>query len=199
MRIPRLLAISPGSGRDGAGLLEWAEAIAELGVDAIQIREKHLSGKAFFELVLALRRRLPSSLSLIVNGRPDVALAAGAEGVHLPVSAGATESWRRAFPGLLLGRSTHSREEVAEAAGGGADYALFGPVRRPRSKTVTGKIPGIPGLREAASLGLPLLALGGVRATDWATMRDAGACGLAAISLFQDLEETRALAERSAR
>ena len=159
------------------------------GVTWIQIREKHLSARALFELVEAARKLPnPHSSKIIVNTRADVAMAAGAAGVHLPSGSPAARFWRR--PGFLvdflIGVSCHSVDDVRQAEAEGADYVVFGPVFPPRSKTArTGPI-GLEGLgRAAAAVRIPVLALGGVTDENSAACVAAGAAGIAGISLFQ--------------
>jgi thiamine-phosphate pyrophosphorylase len=119
---------------------------------------------------------------LLVNDRLDVALAAGAAGVHLPATGFAPEEARRLLPpGALVGVSCHSAEDVARAAAGGADFATFGPVFDTPSKRRFGAPVGLGRLAEAARLGLPLLGLGGVDLANAAQVVAAGAHGVAAI------------------
>jgi thiamine-phosphate pyrophosphorylase len=117
-----------------------------------------------------------------VNDRADVAVAAGADGVHLP-SAGIppAEARRLLGPGRLVGVSCHSAADVRRAAEGGADFATFGPVFETPSKRAFGPPPGLPALADAAALGLPLVGLGGIDPANAASVRRAGACGVAAI------------------
>jgi thiamine-phosphate pyrophosphorylase len=153
------------------------------GTAAVHLRERDLGGRALLAEARALLDALrPLGQLLLVNDRADVALAAGADGVHLP-SAGLppAEARRLLGAGLLLGVSCHGEEDVARALAGGADYATFGPVFDTPSKRGYGAPVGLPALGRAARLGLPLLALGGVEPATAAAAVDAGAFGLAAI------------------
>ena len=187
--MPRLLAIS-----DRRSLPEpierWLGWIGDRGVDAVQLREKDLDDRALYELARRARELLPREVTLLVNGRADIALAAGADGVHLPsaalpVAAVRTLASRRGAR-LLVGRSTHGPAEVEAALSEGADYAVFGPVRPTPGKARYGSPPGLAGLARAARAGLPLLALGGIGPGDLAEAAAAGAAGAAAIRAFQD-------------
>lgn len=170
----------------------------------IQIREKDLSAR---ELAGVVRGAVALALSgargtdpehahdgtnglcarIIVNGRMDVALAAGAAGVHLPSGSIGVDCWRAiAPPNFLIGASCHSIDEVREAEATGADYALFGPVFAPLSKMSDLGPRGIDGLREAArAVRIPVLALGGITRENTQSCVDAGAAGVAGITMFQ--------------
>jgi thiamine-phosphate pyrophosphorylase len=119
-----------------------------------------------------------------VSGRADVAAISRLAGVHLP-GAGVPAGVARAIlgPAGLIGRSTHTLEEVRAAHLEGADYVFFGPVRETQSKRGVAAV-GFAALAEAAALGVPVLALGGLDVADFAAVRSAGAHGLAAISAF---------------
>lgn len=163
------------------------------GVTWIQIREKHLSARALFELVgAALQLPNPHGSKIIVNTRADVALAAGvagASGVHLPSGSPAARTWRAIVPtGFLIGVSCHSVEDVRQAEDEGADYVVFGPVFPPRSKIARVEPRGLKELRRAAeAVRIPVLALGGVTQENSAACVSAGAAGVAGITLFQEL------------
>lgn len=153
------------------------------GVVAVHLREKDLGGRALLELARRLRAACAAAGQLlVVNDRLDVALAAGADGVHLP-SAGVpiADARRLLGPGRLLGVSCHSRADVERAAAGGADYATFSPIFDTPSKRAYGAPLGLEALRGAAALGLPLVALGGIDASNAAAVRGVGAVGVAAI------------------
>jgi thiamine-phosphate pyrophosphorylase len=135
---------------------------------AFQLREKDLSGRERYRLAAALRPICSRhGAYLIVNDRIDVALAAGADGVHLPANSIAIAGARRLLgPSRLVGVSTHSAAEAADAAVAGANFAVFGPVWLPLSKSGYGPARGVESLGAAcrAAAGMPLYALGGVTA-----------------------------------
>jgi thiamine-phosphate pyrophosphorylase len=162
-----------------------AAALARVpaGAVAIHLREKDLGGRDLLALAAALRAVCRASGQLLlVNDRLDVALAAGADGVHLP-SAGIppAEARRLLGPDRLVGVSCHGEEDVRLARAGGADFATFGPVFATPSKARYGPPVGLPALARAARLGLPLIALGGVDVAGAAAARSHGASGVAAI------------------
>ena len=131
------------------------------------------------------RSALPTTTRVLVNGRVDIALAAGADGAHLPSTGLPVDALRRRFgDDLTLGVSTHHLEEVERARNEGADYVTFGPVWPTPSKARYGSPAGLEGLAGAVAVGLPVLALGGVTMPRVAAAAAAGAAGVAAISMF---------------
>jgi thiamine-phosphate pyrophosphorylase len=163
--------------------LDAALAGAPPGRVAVHLREKDLSAAALLALGRALlavcRRR---GAWLLVNDRLDVALALGADGVHLP-SAGLppAEARRLLGPAALVGVSCHVAADVERARDGGASYATFSPIWDTPSKRAYGAPVGLEALAAASRLGLPLVALGGVTPENARLARRAGAGGVAAI------------------
>lgn len=170
-----------------AGVLDAVRRAAEAGVDYIQVREKDMEARALLDLVervVAIARPFPTRV--LVNSRADVALAAGAAGVHLPANPIALKNWRAITPGgFLIGVSCHTLDEVKRTESEGADYVLFGPVFATGSKPLAKPV-GLELLGEAArSVKIPVLALGGVAAGNAGSCVEAGAAGIAGISMFQ--------------
>ncbi|MEO8099152.1 MAG: thiamine phosphate synthase [Acidobacteriota bacterium] len=158
------------------------------GIEWIQIREKDLSARDLYELVRAAKALPnPGGTKIIVNTRIDVALAASADGAHLPSGSPECRRWRGIVPaGFLLGVSCHTVEEVAAAQSEGAGYVLFGPVFAPISKTSVLAPRGLQGLAKAVgATRVPVLALGGITADNISSCMATGAAGVAGISLFQ--------------
>lgn len=156
-------------------------ALAEAGVDGFQVRDKSLATGALVALtrsVLAAVR--PHGGTVVVNDRLDVALAAGADGVHLGASDLGVADARRLAPGLLIGATCRSRDEVVAAAEAGADYAGFGPVFATSSKAGLPAPLGLAPVTAAAGV-LPLVAIGGLTAASAAQVRAGGAYGVAVI------------------
>jgi thiamine-phosphate diphosphorylase len=170
-----------------AGIVAQVERAAAAGIDLVQVRERDLEGRALLEVVRACLAAVTGTASrVLVNDRLDVALAAGAHGVHLRgASFPAARVRDLVGTGFLVGRSVHSAAEAAEAyRSGGLDYLMFGNVFETASK------PGRPGTGldrladVAAATPLPVLAVGGITAERAPLVARAGAAGFAAISIF---------------
>lgn len=163
--------------------LDVAARSARDGVEMIQIRAKEFSARELAELVRAVLRVAQRS-QVLVNTRTDVALVCGAHGVHLPAESMSPDTVRRIAPvGFLIGVSCHTMEELRVAEREGADFAVYGPVYPSVTKSLDPI--GIDAFREAAtSVRLPVYALGGVTAGNAPQCIEAGATGVAGISLF---------------
>lgn len=170
-------------------LLPHLQAMAGAGVDLIQLREKDLDSRALLGLVKSSVEAIRGTKTrLVVNDRLDVAIAAGAHGVHLGGHSAPPGAIRRHVPkNFLVGVSCHSTEEALKAEAGGADYILLGPVFDTPSKRQYGPPLGLNKLSEVADqVRIPLLALGGITVDRVRLCLDAGATGIAGIRLFQE-------------
>jgi thiamine-phosphate pyrophosphorylase len=182
-----------------ARLLEIIERAARAGVDAIQVREKDLSGRKLVETAAAATRSAANA-RVLVNDRLDAALAASAAGVHLggesaPVEEVARYRAEGRIPAeFLIGRSCHSLKEAVAAERNGADYLFFGPVFATPGKAAYGPPQGLERLAVVcASVRVPVFAIGGVTIEGAAECKRAGAAGIAAIRLFQETAELEAV------
>jgi thiamine-phosphate pyrophosphorylase len=179
------------SGRDLVTLVE--EAVRG-GVTVVQLRAKHLPYPEFLELGRRLasvlrKRRVP----LIVNDRADVALACGADGVHLGQEDMPLALVRRVMgKGTLFGVSVHTPEEAREAERLGADYVGAGPAYATASKATDLPPIGPEGIRRIkASVTIPVVAIGGITAENARALREAGADGIAVVSAILGATDAR--------
>ncbi len=185
-----------------AALAERVRRAIAVGVDWIQLREKDLTARQLVRLAAeTVRAAQNTSTRIVVNDRLDVALAAGAAGVHLGVQSlpvAAVAGQRRRLPeGFLVGASCHALAEVEAAAREGADYVIFGPVFATPSKAAFGPPQGVEKLAEVcARVRVPVLAIGGITAENAVECLRAGAAGIAAIRLFQESENLPELLRR---
>jgi thiamine-phosphate pyrophosphorylase len=150
-----------------AALRAASATAAQPGAVALQLREKDMEARELYELARALRELCSRyGAALLVNDRVDVAIAAGADGVHLPANSFAVADARRLVGATrLIGVSTHEGGEVGAAAAAGADFAVYGPVYEPLSKASYGAARGAESLGAACcAAGLPVFALGGITA-----------------------------------
>jgi len=180
----RKLAAERGLAATIETALQAAAEFAPQAPIAVQLREKDLDGRPLIQLAAELlpicrRHRVP----MLVNGRVDVALASGADGVHLPSDGISPEDARKLLgPSRLIGVSTHSAGEITRAEALGADFAVFGPVFAPISKGNYAAPCGPEGLTSAcAAASIPVFALGGITAARAAELADTGASGVAVI------------------
>ena len=187
-------------------LLDKIAEAASAGVDYIQLREKDLSARELEMLAHdALRaiRNAPSLRTenrelrtrLLINSRTDIALAAGADGVHLRADDVAPQEVRRVLEvsahrplttdHFLVAASCHTNEDVIRAEAEKADFAVFAPVFG-KNNAPGVRAAGLAALQEACRAKIPVLALGGVNMDNAAICLHAGAAGIAAIRLFQE-------------
>lgn len=186
-------------------LLRSIERAATAGIDWIQIREKDLPARdlvQFTRLAVAACNRAVSGNKaplprILVNDRIDVALAAAAAGVHLTggsVPPAEAVHWLRsgnASGDFLIGVSCHNVADAIVAEKAGANYIFFGPVYETPSKASWGQPQGLANLSEVCrSVRIPVLAIGGITGLNAPACIRAGASGVAAIRLFQNLADT---------
>jgi thiamine-phosphate diphosphorylase len=167
-------------------LIAQAKEASRSGIDVIHVREADLEGAALVDLTRRIVGAVHQSPTrILVNDRADVAIAAGAHGVHLRGDSYAASRCRVLGPsGWTIGRSVHERSETA-AVSAGADYVAFGTVFQSASKTAGHPVRGPEALREAVgAAACPLLAIGGISLSNLDEVAGAGAAGVAAIELF---------------
>jgi thiamine-phosphate pyrophosphorylase len=181
--LPRLHAVTDAAVIAAPDFAARAAAIAAAGsAVALHARDRSTGGAALARVAIrlvALAR--PPEAAVFVNARPDVAQAAGAQGVQLGGADLRPSEARASFPYGWIGRSVHSPREAELAAAEGADYLVVGNVYRTASHPVR-PAGGLALVIDSVRLGLPVIAIGGIDATRAPELRDAGAYGVAAIA-----------------
>ncbi len=159
------------------------EAVVREGVDAVQVRAKGIADREVVAFTRALLGRLAgTSAAVIVNDRVDIALAAGAHGVHLGRNDLAVAEARRLVPeGFLVGGTCRNGDQAREAKAQGADYIGVGPVYPTTTKSGLPDPVGLDALRDAARV-LPAIAISGINAERASEVMTAGAYGIAVAS-----------------
>jgi len=190
-RAPRLLLIV-----ETADVVDRRSAIAAAlaaGVDAIQLRDRRAAGGTMLTAARRLRTLTRDhGAAFLVNDRIDVALVAGADGVHLPAASFPLAVARQLLgPDAWIGRSTHAAAEAARAAAEGADYVVLGPIFATPSKQTFGAPLGLAALA-ATRIACPLLAIGGISPANLASLRGTGANGIAVIRAILDAPDPAA-------
>jgi len=182
----------------GRSLVEAIEAALQGGVKSVQLREKDLMAAELLPLAQQLRELTTRhGARLLINDRLDVALAVGADGVHLGGHSLPVEVARRLLgPDRLIGVSTHDRKQIDAAIQGGADFITFGPVWQTLSKTLPGEPAGLETLAEACRYSpLPVFALGGVTPAGIPQLRSAGCRHVACIGGILQQDDPRRASE----
>jgi thiamine-phosphate pyrophosphorylase len=174
-------------------LLQILKTAVSSEVSMIQIREKQLTPRLIAALTSQMVRIARNSQTkVLVNDRADLALAAGANGVHLTSNSIPTRIVRQNFPeNFIIGVSAHSLPKVREAKCDGADFVTFSPIFETASKIKYGAPQGLEKLSEVVEKekDFPIVALGGIDGDNWIDALQTGAKGIAGISLFSEAEK----------
>ncbi|MSQ23974.1 MAG: thiamine phosphate synthase [Chloroflexi bacterium] len=177
-------------------LAEIVSAAVDGGVNLVQLREKDLPTRELIDLAARLIDAIAGRAPLLVNGRPDVAFATKADGVHLPADGLLPQDARKVLGvDCIVGQSIHSPEEALHYRNAGLDYVELGSI------FPSGSHPGRPALglyaiRAAALHGIPILAVGGVTSRNVANVIADGAMGVAVISSITAEPDPRSAAEQ---
>jgi thiamine-phosphate pyrophosphorylase len=189
MNLPKLYTIVDVSFfaaplRTTAAIAEYARDLVAGGATLIQYRNKVGSTREMLSHTRELRRVLGDKVTLIMNDRADICIAAGLNGVHVGQDDLSPEGARTVIgPKHILGVSTHNLEQLQEADAGPADYIAFGPVFATSSKRNPDPIVGLDGIRAArAATQKPLVAIGGITRANARSVIEAGADSVAVIS-----------------
>ena len=178
-------------------LADVVAAAVQGGVSCVQLREKNLSIREFLAQALMLKKLLAlHGVPLVINDRIDIALACDAEGVHLGQSDLPVDKARRLLPpGIFIGLSVESLEEVLRSATLPLDYLGVSPIFATPTKTDTKHAWGLDGLAAVrAATRLPLVAIGGIHAGNAREVLRAGADSLAVVSVLCAAEDPRGAA-----
>ncbi len=193
----RLYLVTDASLLNGRDLADTVEASVRGGVTLVQLREKALDTKSFIEEARLLKRRLaPYGVPLIINDRVDVAMAAGADGIHLGQSDMPPADARRLLgPDAIIGLSLETVEDAGHLRGIPVDYVAASPVFSTPTKTDTSLPLGLEGVRAIRRMtSLPLVAIGGIHAGNLRDVLAAGADGAAVVSAILGAEHPEAAA-----
>jgi thiamine-phosphate pyrophosphorylase len=194
--LPRLYPITSAE-VSGLSHSDQVERLAAGGATLIQLREKRASPREFFHAVVeAMTVARRAGVRIIVNDRIDIAIAAGADGVHLGQDDIPPEDARRILGNeRIIGYSTHSLRQALEANELPVDYVAIGPVFNTLTKANPDPVVGLDLVRDVSStLSKPLVAIGGINLENAASVIEAGAGSVAVIS---DLVASRSITEKT--
>jgi len=188
----KLCLVADSEAAKGRYLLNLIEKAVDSGVTLVQLRAKELQTREFLQLALQTAKLLKEkSIPLIINDRIDIALACGAEGVHL-----GQEDIPLPYARKILGKkkrigiSVNTVNEAEEAEKGGADYLGVGPVYYTPSKRDLKAILGPSGLKVIREkVKIPILAIGGINAENAREVMSCGVDGIAVISALMEAED----------
>ncbi len=182
----RLYVVTDEKVSRGRSHLEVAEKAIRGGADVIQYRDKSSPSGELYRIALAMRKLTrDAGIPLIINDRLDIALAVGADGLHVGQDdMPASVSRRLLPPGMILGVSTELPEEALRAEKDGADYIGVGPIFEARGTKADAGSPKGPGMIAPirAVCRLPIVAIGGIKSGNARSVLEAGADAVAVIS-----------------
>ena len=186
----------------GRSTLDVVQAAVEGGISVVQLREKHLSTRPFYEEGLRIRDFLKArGVPLIINDRIDIALALDADGVHVGQDDMPVDAARRILgPDKILGLSINEPGDIDETAQKYADYLAVSPVFHTATKEDVTRPWGLEGLELARSLtDLPLVAIGSIKEENAAAVVRAGADCVAVVSAIVSADDPAEAARRLTR
>lgn len=180
----------------GRPALDVLDACLEAGVRLVQYREKDADGRTLYAGARAFRERTAEADALlIINDRVDVALAVGADGVHLGQGDLPMAAVRRVAPDLILGASSHDLDEAMTAQEAGASYVNIGPIFPTQTKAVPTGVVG-PDMIDAIAphLNVPFTCMGGIKAHNVAQVTARGARHVAVVTAVTAADDVAAAA-----
>ncbi|MDP2807890.1 MAG: thiamine phosphate synthase [bacterium] len=168
----------------GRSNLEVLDGLIAGGARIVQLREKHLSKKEFYQLALVFRKKTSEAgMLLIINDHLDIALACGADGVHLGQDDLPLAVAKKLAPELIIGGSTHNLEEALEAQQRGADYVNLGPIFATQTKELSMKPLGPEMIKKIVPhLKIPFTVMGGINRSNIGQVLQAGARKIAVVT-----------------
>lgn len=193
----RLYLVTDQASLAGRALCDVVVAAVQGGVTCVQLREKHLNSRDFVAQAMALKKLLaPYGVPLVINDRIDVALACGAQGVHLGQSDMSVQQARQLLPPeVFIGWSVETMDDVVRSASLPVDYLGVSPIHATPTKTDTLSPWGLEGLKQVRlATKLPLVAIGGIHCGNGRDVMSAGADGLAVVSALCAAPDVRAAA-----
>jgi thiamine-phosphate pyrophosphorylase len=195
----RLYLVTDQPSLRGRTLIDVVQAAVQGGVSCVQLREKHANSSDFYAQAVALMDLLtPLAIPLIINDRLDIALACGAQGVHLGQSDMPVQAARKLLPPeVFIGWSVETMDEVMQSATLPVDYLGVSPVFATPTKTDTATPWGLDGLQRIRALTpLPLVAIGGIHLGNATQVMQAGADSLAVVSAICSADDPLAASQQ---
>jgi thiamine-phosphate pyrophosphorylase len=197
LRAVDLYVVTSESASGGRTSLEVLDAVLLAGVLIVQLREKEKTKGDLYRLAVEFRKRTQEAGTLlIINDHVDVALAAGADGVHLGRSDMPIDAARRIAPNLLIGASSHNVEQALDAESAGADYINIGPVfktlTKPEHKNFVG--PAMVA-KVVGQVQIPVSCMGGINQSNIARVVGAGPGMVAVVTAVTQAPDMRKATE----
>ena len=187
MQLPRIYPLTDVQ-LSGLSLVQQVRLLSLGGASLIQLREKHVAAREFYEQAkAAIAVAAPWGVQLLINDRVDIALAVGAHGVHLGQDDMPPDAARKLLgPDAIIGYSTHNIDQAIAATKLPIDYLAIGPIFATTTKSDTEPVVGLEGLRAVReAIGeFPLVAIGGITRESAREVIQAGADSVAGISAF---------------
>lgn len=171
--------------------LEILDGLIAGGAGIVQLREKHLTKKDFYHMAVTFRKKTAQAgMLLIINDHLDIALACGADGVHLGQDDLPLPAARKLAQELLIGVSTHNMEEALAAQEQGADYVNIGPIFATRTKEVSMDPLGPETIKKITPhLKIPFTVMGGINLSNISQVLQAGAGKIAVVTAITKAED----------
>ena len=182
---------------EGRFTLDIIKAALEGGIKLIQLREKDIPTNSYVKLAIQARKlTMCHDALLIINDRPDIAMACAADGVHLGLDDFPIDRARKLAPDLIIGASSHNVEEAKVAEKAGASYVNIGPIFETGTKKWNEEYLGIKGLKEiSAVVNIPFTVMGGIKKEHIPELRSAGAKTIALVTAITGASNPQAAAE----